>query len=198
MPPKPKFTKEEVISAALNIVSEKGVEALTAQELRNALNCSSSPIFTLFDTMNEIKCEVRIAAMRFFENFSKSNMSNMPLFKQIGMKTVLFGIKHPKLYQLLFMQENTDTLSFEDLFGKLGTTASVCIQAIKDDYKLTSSQAVFLFENVWIYTFGIGALCATKTCSFSKDELGQMLSTQFDAVMSLIKSGKAKINPDNS
>ena len=33
MPPKPKFTREEVVSAALEIVSKNGLEALTAREL---------------------------------------------------------------------------------------------------------------------------------------------------------------------
>ena len=33
MPPKPKFTREEIVDAALSIVSERGVDALTAREL---------------------------------------------------------------------------------------------------------------------------------------------------------------------
>lgn len=33
MPPKPKFTKDEIVQAALEVVSQKGVEALTAKEL---------------------------------------------------------------------------------------------------------------------------------------------------------------------
>ena len=41
----------------------------------------------------------------------------MPLFKQIGMQMVLFGAKEPKLYQLLFMQENRCAVSFDDVFG---------------------------------------------------------------------------------
>ena len=32
MPPKPKFTREEIIQAALTVVSQKGVDALTARE----------------------------------------------------------------------------------------------------------------------------------------------------------------------
>ena len=33
MPPKPMFTREEIVQAALDIVSERGIEALTAREL---------------------------------------------------------------------------------------------------------------------------------------------------------------------
>ena len=190
MPPKPKFAKEEVIAAALEIVSQKGVASLTAQELRNVLNCSASPIFTLFNSMKEIQDEVRLAAMQRFECFAEANMPDVPIFKQVGMKMVLFGVQEPKLYQLLFMQENRNAVTFDDVFGELGTTAARCIETIEKDYELTSSQAKFLFENVWIYTFGIGALCATRMCHFSEEQLGKMLTTEFQAMMMLIKSGR--------
>lgn len=191
MPPKPKFKKEEIIAAAMEIVSKKGIDALTAQELRNALKCSASPIFTVFNTMKEIQDEVRISAMQRFEEFVGTDLPDMPIFKQIGMKMIMFGVQEPKLYQLLFMQENHNADTFDDVFGELGDTAILCIDAIKKDYGLTGEQAKILFENVWIYTFGIGALCATKVCNFSEAELGQMLTTEFQAMMMLIKSEKS-------
>ena len=33
MPPKPKYTKEEIINAALDMVREKGADSLTARDL---------------------------------------------------------------------------------------------------------------------------------------------------------------------
>ena len=33
MPPKPKFTKEEVVKAALKLISESGIDALTSRGL---------------------------------------------------------------------------------------------------------------------------------------------------------------------
>lgn len=187
MPPKPKFTKEEITAAALEIVSTKGIEALTAQELRNVLHCSASPIFTVYNTMKEIVEDVRSAAMRRFENYAKEALPDMPLFKQVGMKMVLFGLNEPKLYQLLFMREHGAAVSFDDIFGELGETADLCIDAIEKDYGVTPAQAKQLFETIWIYTFG--ALCATGVCRFAEEELSQMLSTEFRAMMMLIKSG---------
>lgn len=190
MPPKPRFKKEEIVAAAMEIVAKKGIEGLTTQELRNVLNCSASPIFTVFSTMKEIQDEVRIAAMHRFEEFTVADITDMPVFKQVGMKMVLFGSQEPKLYQLLFMQENCNAVTFDDVFGELGDTAALCIDAIEKDYGLTQKLAKILFENVWIYTFGIGALCATRVCHFSKEELGEMLTMEFQAVMMLIKSGR--------
>lgn len=196
MPPKPKFTREEIVATALKLVSEKGVDALTAKELRDALGCSASPIFTLFSSMREIQNEVRVAAMRRFDEYVRATRQDMPIFKQVGLKMVLFGVEEPKLYQLLFMQENRSILSFDDVFGELGQSAQLCIDAVERDYGLSAGEARLLFENVWIYTFGVGALCATHGCSFSEAELSAMLSAEFQAMMLLIHSRRK--NPGSS
>lgn len=188
MPPKPKFTKEQIVQTALEVVSQKGVEALTAKELGDALGSSARPIFTVFNSMKEVQDEVRAAAMRRFESFAEQKLPGMPLFKQVGMQMVLFGAREPKLYQLLFMQENRNAVSFDDVFGELGPTAETCINLIQDAYNLGEAEARLLFENVWIYTFGVGALCATRVCQFSERKLGEMLTTEFQAMMLLVRS----------
>ena len=58
MPPKPRFTREEIVAAALDIVSRKGIEALTARELGETLSSSARPIFTVFRSMEELQQEV--------------------------------------------------------------------------------------------------------------------------------------------
>lgn len=192
MPPKPKFTKEEITAAALELVSEKGVEALTARELGQALGSSARPIFTVFKNMEELQEAVRAAAMRRFESYAERTLPGMPLFKQVGMQMVLFGAQEPKLYQLLFMQENRSAVCFDDVFGELGETAELCMDALRRDYGLGAESARVLFENVWIYTFGVGALCATRVCRFSAEQLGEMLSTEFRAMMQLVRPDRSK------
>ena len=189
MPPKPKFTREEIVQTALEVVSQKGVEALTAKELGDALGTSARPILTVFSSMKQVQDAVREAAMRRFESFAGQKLPDMPLFKQVGMQMVLFGAREPKLYQLLFMQENRNAVSFDDVFGELGPTAQTCIRLIQEEYAMSEADARLLFENVWIYTFGVGALCATRMCQLSEEKMGQMLSTEFQAMMLLVKSG---------
>lgn len=188
MPPRPKFTNEQVVEAALGIVSEKGIEGLTARELGKALGSSARPIFTLFKNMEELQEKVREAAMIHFDQYGESATPDMPLFKQIGMKMVLFGMNEPKLYQFLFMQDRGGEVSFDDIFENLGSSAELSIRTIQEDYDLSKENARVLFDNVWIYTFGVGALCAMGVCRFSKERVGQMLSTEFQAMMRLLKT----------
>ena len=82
MPPKPKFTKEEIITAALELVSEEGMQALTARELGARLGSSARPIFTVFNSMEEVQEEVRTAALKRFESYAEKAVEYTPVFSR--------------------------------------------------------------------------------------------------------------------
>lgn len=190
MPPKPKFTKEEIVAAALELVSEQGIEALTARELGARMGSSARPIFTVFNSMEEVQEEVRAAALKRFESYAEKAMHYTPVFKQVGMQMILFAMEEPKLYQLVYMSENAGATDFEGITQRLGNVAQICVDVIQRDYGLCENDARVLFEHVWIYTFGIGTLCATGMCRFSQDEIIQMLGQDFMAMLFYAKSGR--------
>lgn len=187
MPPKPKFTREEIVAAALRVVSQSGIDALTAKSLGNALNTSATPIFTVFSSMQEVADEVKTAAMNRFENYAHKTDADTPIFKQVGMQMILFAKEEPNLYQLLFMSQNGDVRSFSDIYAHLGSVAEECLSRIQSDYDLSLEYAKTLFEHAWIHTYGIGTLCATGMCDFTQEELSKMLTQDFTAMMMLLK-----------
>lgn len=187
MPPKPKFARQEIVDCALNIVAQSGAEALTANSLRTSLNCSASPIFTVFSSMKEIAEEVRAEAMRRLESWQIQGQ-DMPHFKQIGMKLVVFAMHEPNLFKFLFLQENENGANFENLISKLGSGVQESILALEEDYGLTEKQSNRVFRTMLVFTFGLGAMCATKVCNFSPKEVSEMLTAQFSAVLTFEKS----------
>lgn len=191
MPPKAKFTKEQITKAALGVVSEKGAQALTAKELGAALGTSTTPIFTVFNSMQEVQDEVMLAAMERFEEYAHKAAHIKPVFKQVGMQMILFAKEEPKLYQLIFMSSIGEAQTFDDIYAHLGSFADECLDVLQKDYDLSKDNAKTLFEHVWIHTFGIGALCATGTCDFSNEQIAQMLTQDFTAMMMLMKSDKS-------
>ena len=190
MPPKAKFTKEQITKAALGVVSEKGAQALTAKELGAALGTSTTPIFTVFHSMQEVQDAVMLAAMERFEEYAHKAAHIKPVFKQVGMQMILFAKEEPKLYQLIFMSSISEAQTFDDIYAHLGSLADECLDVLQKDYDLSKDNAKTLFEHVWIHTFGIGALCVTGTCDFSHEQIAQMLTQDFTAMMMLMKSGK--------
>ena len=190
MPPKPKFTREEIIAAALELVSEKGISALTSRNLGVRLGSSARPIFTVFTSMEEVQEAVREAALKRFESYAEKAVQYAPVFKQVGMQMILFAKEEPMLFQLCYMTDRHNAQTFEDIYLYLGDVAYTCVNVIQRDYGLCEKDAKALFEHVWIHTFGIGALCATGMCDFSEEQIIEMLGHDFVAMLVHIKTGQ--------
>ena len=192
MPPKPKFTKEQVAAAALAIIKEKGVAALTARELGSRLGSSARPIFTTFRNMDEVRWAARALALEEFESYTGEFTAYKPAFKQMGILMVSYGIRQPELFKLLFMQEHGQGRGFEDALRELGSMAETSIRVIRQDYAMTTEEARVLFEQMWVHAFGMGALCALGVCSFPEEEISEKLGQVFTGMVMMIKSGQLK------
>lgn len=137
-------------------------------------------LFEIWKRWSRLSARRQCNALR---NLSGTGTKKMPHFKKIGMNTVRFAVAQPMLFRLLFMRETSASVGFEGIYPRLGKTADECISDIRNDYCLDESEAQRLFESMWIYTFGIGALCAMRVCVFSEEELSAMLSYEFEALL---------------
>ncbi len=191
MPPKAKFTREEIIETALNLAADKGIRSLTARELGAALGSSTRPIFTAFESMEDVLLEVRKASLAKFEEYARKAENYTPVYKALGMQMVKFASEQPKLYRLLFMSEKPEAKDFNDVFRNLGDIATLCVDVIQTEYGLSYENSKLLFKHNWIHTYAVGALIATGVCRFTEEEIQDMLSREFVAMLMLIKSGKA-------
>lgn len=190
MPPKSKYTKEQIVATALEVVAKNGSEFLTAKELAAALKMSTSPIFTVFSSMQEVQEAVKAAAMKRFEQYVRKSSTDMPIFKQVGMQMILFAKEEPNLYRFIFMSRNGRVKAFDDVYAQLGVAADECLEAIRKDYGLSSEDAKTLFEHLWIYAYGIGTLCATEMCDFSQEQISKMLTRDFSAMLKWLRKGE--------
>ena len=190
MPPKPKFSKEQIAEAALAIVKEKGLSALTARDLGKRLGTSSSPIFTVFSNMEEVKLAARKIAMEEFRTYISDYREYSPAFKRIGQMMVSYGRSEPELFKLLFMQEHREAIGFSSTLDDLEDIADICVDLVAEDYGFSRRESRFLLEQLWTQTFALGAMCAMRVCDLDEDEISRRLSAAFAGTVLLIKSGR--------
>ena len=183
MPPKAKFKKEEIIDAALEIVREKGMEALTARALGTQLGSSSCPVFTVFQNMEEVQDEVIKAAKRLYKEYVERGLAEEPAFKGVGSQYILFAKEEPKLFQLLFMAEQENIPDLANILPLIDESYDKILFSIDKGYGIKGRSAEGLYRHLWIYTHGIATLCATKMCRFTEAEIDQMMTEVFKGLL---------------
>ena len=190
MPPRPKFTREELVNAALNLISEKGTEALSARELAKKLGSSTRPIFTVFNDMDELRAEVRRLAARHVARSAEEAMRQNNCLLEAEARAIHFAMQEPNLYKLVFMTGTGEQESIEDVLVDTEVAPGKYAGFIEQKYGLSEQEATLLFSHCWIYTFGLGSLCANGRISFSDEQLDMLLNDDFWGMYERIKSGK--------
>lgn len=190
MPPKSKFTREQITQAALNIVREQGLEGLTARALGKRLGSSACPIFTVFENMEEVQQAVLEAAGACYREYVERGLSEKPAFKGVGTQYILFAVEEPRLFQILFMSGRTGRPDFENVLPLIDESYEQILLSITAGYGLQETAAERLYRHLWIYTHGIAALCVTQTCCFTGEEISGMLTEVFSSLLKKIKEEK--------
>ena len=189
MPPKCKFTREDIIQAALDIARNAGMDFVTARALGAKLGSSSKPIFSVFENMEEVQDEVIKAAKALYAEYVQVGLNQELAFKGVGTQYILFAIKEPKLFQLLFMSEQPQKPSVSGVLPIIDESYEQILLSVQNGYDLDKENSERLYRHLWIYTHGIAVLCATNMCSFTAEEISGMMTEVCRSLLNTIKGG---------
>lgn len=188
MPPKAKFTKEEIVKAALKIVEREGNEALTARSLGAELGSSARPVFTVFNGMDEVFDAVISAAKAVYSGYVEEGLKARPAFKGVGTAYIRFAAERPRLFRLLFMTENAQSSDKNSILQGIEEHYESILRSIEDGYGLAGKDATDIYMHLWIYAHGIAVLIATGVCLFTPEQISQMLTEVFIGILKNIKA----------
>ena len=190
MPTKIKISKEMILETAFEIVRKYGTEKLSNRELASKLNCSIRPIYYQFENSEELQKELYKKIERYFYNFLLDNMiEDIPKYKQVGINYIKFAKKEQKLFQTLFLNETG--LTPNAFVSKEGDDYKELENLIKISTKLKEEDIKSFHTKMWIFCHGIATLVANDTVSLTDEQIEQLLSYQFQALMLLEE------NPNN-
>ncbi len=190
MPPKSKFTRNDIVNLALELVRENGTEGLTARALGKKMGSSSCPIFGLFKNMEEVRREVLRLAKEVYNGYVKKGVQSPMPFKGVGEQYIKFASDEPKLFRLLFMGEQADKGNIVSVLPNVDDNYDEILQSIINQYGLEEGAAKTLYSHLWIYTHGIATLKNTNTCNFTEEEISLMMTDVFIGLITRIKGGK--------
>lgn len=187
MPPKFKFTREEIIAAALALVRQKGISALTARSLASELGASPKPIFSLFQNMEEVQGEVLKAANDLYQSRIALAMAGnqYPPYKASGMAYVAFAREEKELFKLLFMRDRTG-----EQIGENREEIRPILNIIMKNLNLSEDEAFLFHLELWIYVHGIATMLATSYLEWDPEFISKALTDAYEGLKYRYTGGK--------
>ena len=174
MAPRNKYTREEMIEAAVRVVREKGIDALTAKALAGELGVSTQPVFTRFHTIEEAKREVRTAAERVYDSYVEDGLYMKVSFLGVGMQYIRFAKEEPQLYRLLFLTTNEGGNS--SVMDALHHSQDLVRDSLQQIYHIDAQTADRYFRDMWLVVHSLATLVVTGGCPYSEEEMEHILT----------------------
>ncbi|MBE6742056.1 MAG: TetR/AcrR family transcriptional regulator [Ruminococcaceae bacterium] len=174
MPPKVKFTKDEIIEAAVSITREKGISAVTAREVGAVLGVSSRPLFTYYNTVDELKKDVFIYSENLYRDYVKRGLE-MPIpALGVGIQFVEFAKNEPELYRYVFLTP-PDSSRGSAMEG-LKLSQDLVRESIMKIYIMDAVTADKFFRDLWLVAYSITTLIVMGDCPYSDDEISRLFT----------------------
>lgn len=158
-------TKEDLLNAAISLVTREGMQALTARKLAKEAGCSTQPIFRVYQNMDELNSEVFGIVSHMFSDYCDAfpDISNVP-FVNLGLAYIGFASENKELFRLLFVSDERYGHSLYELLngekGYLKEQITVASMAGSDDPQ-------GLFMKMWMLIHG--SACMSLTGDYDLD-----------------------------
>ena len=190
MPPKVKVTKEEIIAAALEILRQKGMEAVNARAVAAALGCSTQPIFSNYSSMGALQHDVLAAGYAEYNRWIEQQMKEgrYPPYKASGMAYIDFARREKHLFRLLFMRNRSQ----EEVTRQLGDDAEPLLDLIQRAAGLSRESARLFHLEMWIYVHGIASMAATSFLDWDTELISASLTDVYMGVLARFKEKEAQ------
>ena len=179
MPPKVKITKQNIIDTALTLIRAGGESALNARGIAAALNCSTQPIFSNFESMDLLRSAVVERAEKLCEKYVEDEMREQkyPPYKASGMAYIRVAKEEKELFKLLYMRDrSTDSTAGSDSLWSIGESL------LKNSSGLDGEDARIGHLEMWIYVHGIATMIATDFLDLDWELISKMLSDAYNGL----------------
>lgn len=168
--------KEDLIKGAIKIIRSKGDNELSARNLARACNCSTQPIFRLFENMEDLKNTVYKDVYEIQNKYLSNGQTHQVPFIGVGLSYIEFATKEKNLFKFLFMSTNSKNTNILDMSET--EDGKKYVEMIEKSTGLSEYSSKQIYINTWLIIHGIASMMATTNSELSIKEIETII---FDA-----------------
>ncbi|MCQ4636656.1 TetR/AcrR family transcriptional regulator [Anaerovorax odorimutans] len=179
--PKQKITKEEILSAAFQLLRKKGLEAVNARSVAKEAGCSVQPIYSSYTNMDELLKELFEYCRSYQLDYVRNQLDEENYFGSAGRGHILFAREEKNLFRFLFLSRFVRGRSLEDIYKQYGIPEVT--GSIEKMLGLTFDEARQLYLDLMIYTHGIAAMLATDALDTADEDIHRNVDHAYHAFL---------------
>ena len=170
MPPKKKFSREQIIDKAFEIAKKEGIESITARRIAEELKCSVAPIYFNFKDIEHLKQAVVGKIFELTRKLAQTTYTG-DKFLDIGIASLKFAKEYSVLFRELVLQKNS---YMDDYDQELGNDIIGEIIQEKELRPFSEEEVGIIFLKMRIFQLGLSVMVANELLPEVFDEEKQI------------------------
>jgi Transcriptional regulator len=173
------ITRDQILTAAYEVVAKEGFSRFTARNIAAKMKCSTQPIYLEFKNMEDLKT-VLVADIinNMLTKFLEQELTGNRLI-DLGVNFINFANKEKQLYKALILEGEVslgdlNEYSYDYFVNTL----------IKDtEYEgMPVEQTQSLYMGFWIVVTGLASLVSTNVVDSSEEKMTELLQSTFQMI----------------
>jgi AcrR family transcriptional regulator len=174
MPKVSLLTKEVILQAALKVVQEEGLYALSARNVAQQMGSSTRPIYESYANMDELKedvlKEIRQVLIQSYQTYRRTGDALLDL---------LLGYVHTAHTKSILFRCYYSTDNPDNLLDKADMAQT--LQANLEEVSLDKRQEIV--NHISIYIYGLSGLIASKKVEYDENAMEIHLKEVFQTIL---------------
>ena len=177
MPAKTRFSAQDVIDAAFQIIRTQGVEKCSARAIAHEMNASTMPIYSCIHSMKELEEAIVKKAIDLLIHYEIRDRTGVPVL-DMGIGYILFAKEEKHLFRMLFVLEGREYDA--QLMNKGQEYALDALMERLDAFEpldgFTHEQKKDILHKMWIFNHGLAVMLNNSIIEdMSEDDIIDLL-----------------------
>ena len=181
MPPKKKFSKEQIVDKAFEIAKSEGIDSITARRIAEELKCSVAPIYFNFKDIEDLKQAVVGKIFELTRKLAQKTYTG-DQFLDIGIASLKFAKDYSVLFRELVLTKNK---YMDDYDQELGNDIIGEIIKEKELSQFSEEEVGIIFLKMRIFQLGLSVMVANELLPevFDEEQQTELLKTAGEDVI---------------
>lgn len=183
MPAVRRISRDAIVDAAVEVLREGGFSAVNARSVAKKLGCSTQPIYSSFQNMDELKAALRARAIALHtqrvQDSLRAHEGNDTRYSSYGMSFVKFAAEEKQLFRWLYLEGGQMEPYQNDIL------LPEVLRAMEDEFGYPEDVARRFHQDMIYYSYGLAILANTDHLHLTESELREAFRREFRALIAI-------------